>query len=523
MEVSLNSAIIERPVLEVPVVQKRPEIIEEVGSASTTGTLGILVLGNIPTIVSKIKLCTKINFAEGIGNGLMDLFQAPLKITISVISILKTLNYLPHIAIPIAAIATPILILSSAVYLLIEFIRTIQNLALSVQFGQKTNLSDALKQLDTLKDLQTDTALYLAENKQALIAHMGERAYYKLEQDLKVQNANDLIGQKRENIENFKEKIKAYITMHKVQNIYKTYVKGEGNDRFLGEKQANLENKDDHQYFRYLQKRIGQLAANEFAKDAEHIDTYSIEKLDLMDIESVKAFNQSATNLLSMVNMQRKKVLKVHIYSVVVLSLASLTLASSFIFVGPVLGMVATGVSIGASLFALGSGYANDAYINHTGKGFSARLMIPIWLTAKEGETNSSFWKTASTGKKVAFVIGNILVGLPLLYTRIAKSTWITKLRNGNDTFLADGNSFTSENSTFKTKEMTIGKYGETKAQVQEPSRSESSENRAVAELNLRSISPTSVTAPIEELNATEVAKVYEQEDAHLQFTGYPV
>ena len=340
------------------------------------------------------------------------------------------------------AVLAPIVMVAGIIYLSIELIKTIMALVKSISFESKMNISGALKQIETLSaDLRTAKA-YIEKNKEALIEQLGGN-------DASKRLIDQIIGEHDDNnkLQGEINLLKAHITYTKLQILHKKYVT-----------RPNELGIDGAKHIRFFQKRIGANAQMAFNKGVEKISTFDVPKLEGLSPNALRDFNTKGTTLLKLVNTQRKKVLKVHIFSITVIALSVASIIVSAALLGP------AGIMVGVALTVVGivlSGIrsvANRAYVNNAGNGFSARLFIPYSMAAKDGESNFQMWKTASKGKKVGLVILNILTfGVPAIFDGISKSKWITKLRNGREDEGAIASSYSANpNAAFKENEFTI-------------------------------------------------------------------
>lgn len=401
-------------------------------SGNTSGLAGIFFTAlDTKPLINRTEKAFQTNSSEGKFHAISDLTAIPLKIYISVITAIKDLsNYLKAAEsiiskIGIATMLTTlytIFVVFSTIYLLVESIRTVVGLIKSHTFHRKERIDETLKLLKhlTLSSERgvEDVRRFVGENKNDLQEMLGDTSLFFW--------SNDPLEQV--------EQIKAMITRNKVAQLYNDYI---------GD--AAEEKKKD-----YLARRIGSNTLTAFNKAAKHINVYENPDLNTLDKEELIDFNNRGQKILQLLERQRKKVLKIHSLSAVVLTLASLSLglttpASHFILPG-----IITAIGITGAVTSLARGFAQVTYVDHTGDGINLRLTIPKAFCAAEGETNFSIWKSLNTIKKIAYAFIAILTGGALVaLDALLKSRFITNLRGAGD-------QFDQPNSSFKIDEMAI-------------------------------------------------------------------
>lgn len=360
----------------------------EVQSASTMGmsSLFFSIIG-IPSMIKNIKIARTTKSLEGRIVAIKDFIQAPLKSLFSIASVLKSAHSILGIAMhaSLVALFSPVLLITGAAYLVMEFAATIMQLTKSGNFIKN----------QAIEELFTN------------IAEIDKRS--DIDEPTKLRLQVQLIRVKLNELRNF-----------------------DSNDRGRA----------------YLARRIGQNASIELFDATDNMDAACN---DLRDIDKVKALKETGMKLLDMVNVQSKKVLRVHFLAMVTLTFATISLLATVGFIPISIMAISLLVSGAATATSLATSVAGSSYIENAKKGVDLRLAIPKALTAQKDQKSWSIWNKAGVAAKIGYVAASIIsVGLLALFDgAIYKSQWITKLRG-------DGDDYGNAKSQFKRHEITF-------------------------------------------------------------------
>ena len=398
-------------------------------SGKTTGASGALfALLDVASLKKRMHHAKTTLSKEGKFHAALDLAALPQKILISLFSIGKQILQKIEpasalVKIGLAASLTAVLvalIFLSGIYLAFEGVRTAVELAKSLRFEKKEAIGKTLDLLENLTVSQQrsldEVKDYLQANKEEILQSLGD--------------LRDMIWSKDPDEQLLQ--IRAILSQKKVANLFHFYV---GENAFA-------------KHTDYLSRRIGPTSTKAFQEAAREIDDYQAYDISTLNKEELTDFTERAENILRMLERQRKKVLKIH-----ALSVASITVAATaLVLTSPLthIGLCAASIyaiSTGAGVVGGARAVAEDSYLAHTGEGINPRLVIPKALCAKEGETNFSIWRNASTVKKVFYVGLSILtLGLPVIFDALFKSSFITSLRGRADEFTHQGATFSMQN-----------------------------------------------------------------------------
>lgn len=386
-----------------------------------TGTFDILwVALDIPGIIKRVKTAYSTKNSEAQVLVLQEILAMPVKAISSILSIIKetatltngaALTLLGITTVASALILSVSLVVCSIAYLVLEWTRTVMVLAATGDFENKEKLHRCLR---VLKDIELTAENTLPKMQRHLKAHQ--------------QAAVKVLGRDRyEQITSHRAtahtvaKTRAEITREKVDSLFRRYVQDPDNRRA-----------------QVLSKRIGVNAANAFADGALNITSYDSAIINTFSTRSLADFSSRGIKLLSMVDHQREKVFKLHLFALGVLTFATASIAISISAIPGAGGVIAaTIVSAGTSLLSTIKGMGEDAFVKNTGDGFAPRLLVPKFLIPEEGEKTFSILNSLSVPAKIFYVFFSIITlgVLPLFDGAIYKSQWIKRLRGNQDDF----------------------------------------------------------------------------------------
>ncbi|MCH9811232.1 hypothetical protein K0U07_00540 [bacterium] len=406
-------------------------------SGKTAGiSAGLFALLDAKPLIKRARHARITKSTEGTFHASLDIAGLPTKVIISLLSCAKQIIEKIKVSSSLikaslgAALSGVLIVLTilSAIYLVIESIRTVVELVKSLRFHAKEQIDKTLSILEKLtlsgdRDLE-QVQEYIAANRIVIDS---------LLEDFQGMRLTGSINKKL-------LQLKAIILQRKIAQLYHQYVSNEAEPK-----------KAD-----YLGRRVGANTVDAFKTAASAIDEYDphdpISPKNLLEVtfeEDLEDFIRRGTNILSFLERQRKKVLKIHTLSVATLAVTALALTTPIAHLA-VSTSALVAISVGAGVVSGARGFAINTYLEHTGEGINPRLAIPKILCAKEGESNFSIWKGASTAKKVAYVIISILTaGLLVGFDALYKSSLITRLRGRADRF-------DHINATYSLENMTI-------------------------------------------------------------------
>lgn len=360
----------------------------EVQSASTMGMSSLFFsLVGIPSMIKNIKIAHTTKSLEGRIVAIKDFLQAPLKSLFSIASIIKSAHSILGITMHVSLIA-----LLSPVLLITGIAYLVMEFAATIM--QLTKSGNFIKN-QAIEKLLTD------------IVDIDKSPDFSESDKLRLQV--QLIRAKLNELRDF-----------------------DSNDRGRA----------------YLARRIGQNASIELF---DATDNMNIACEDLRDLEKVRALKETGIKLLNMVNVQSKKVLRVHILAMVTLTFAAISLLATVGCIPIPIMAISLLVSGAATTTSLATSVAGSAYIENAKKGVDLRLAIPKALTAQKDQKTWSIWNKTSVAGKIGYVAASIIsVGLLAVFDGlIYKSQWITKLRG-------DGDNYGNAKSEFKRHEITF-------------------------------------------------------------------
>ena len=407
-------------------------------TGSTTGVAGLLfAFTSFQNIKNNAIHAFKSRSLEGRILAVHDLIKEPLKLVIGALSAISLLSTAAKfLALSISVVITPILLAScalifaiaSTVYLSMELVRSIVILKKSIQFINREQVGTVLDKIQLLDDLVglsvKDVKLKLEQHASDLKKHLGEDEFKALAETCT--KSVDEVGAAL-------KKARALLAFIKLDRLRNKYLPPSAEVRKVD----------------YFARRIGGVAASAFADKVEAISEYTLDILKGMKNDNqIDAFIENGKGLLSMVDRQARKVLKVHALSVAVILLSGLGLAVSTKLITFSVGIFSVVISVAATVFGMIRSFSNDGYIDNAGKGFSLRLSIPSSLAPTEGKRVWSIWKTTDSNNphlsrlaKCLYVFGSIAsVGiLPLFDGAVLNAQWIAKVRGSGGDFHSNG------------------------------------------------------------------------------------
>jgi hypothetical protein len=407
-------------------------------TGSTTGVAGLLfVFTSFQIIKNNTIHAFKSKSLEGRVLAVHELIKEPLKLLIGALSAISLLSTAAKfLALSISVVITPMLLAScalifaiaSTVYLSMELIRSIVILKKSIQFINREQIGtvlDKIQLLDNLVGLSVkDVQLKLKQHASDLKKHLGEEEFKTLA---------DTCTKSSDEIAVALKKARALLAFIKLDNLRNKYLPPAAEVRKVD----------------YFSRRIGGVAAKAFSEKVEAISEYSLDTLKgMQDDNQIDAFIENGKGLLSMVDRQARKVLKVHALSVAVILLSGLGLAVSTKLITFSIAIFSAVISVAATVFGLIRSFSNDAYIDNAGDGFSLRLSIPSSLSPAEGKRVWSIWKTTDSNNphlsrlaKCLYVFGSVASFgiLPLFDGAVLNAQWIKKARGNGGDFHSNG------------------------------------------------------------------------------------
>ncbi len=401
-------------------------------SGSTTGAVGLfLALTSFGELKGRVTKAFNSQGLEAKMIAVHEIIKAPFKLCIGFLSTISLLSTVAKfLTISIGVVLSPIVLatcalifaIASTVYLGMELIRSIIILDKSRRFLNKEEIGTALEKIKLLNNLADQgfekIGLTLFQNKKILRQHLGDEEYNTLTASY-CKSANEVAKALK--------KAQAVLTYNKLNTLFTKYVA-----------------KDSRQT-EYFARRIGNNAANAFSKRVQNITQYDLSSLKNMDDTKLDAFIEQGKSLLKMVNTQSKKVLKVHIFSVIVILAAGFSLAVSAKVIAIPVTMASIGITCFAGATSMARSFANDGYIDNPNKGISLRLSIPKSLSpTKEGERVWSIWRIfdhtnphISRLLKCLYVFTSVILPgiLPLFDGAIYKAEWVKRARGEGENY----------------------------------------------------------------------------------------
>jgi hypothetical protein len=406
-------------------------------TGETTGFTGpFLAAIDAGPLKRRVKEAIDTGSSEGKFYAFSDLAGIPLKTVISIGSAVKLIfeyfkgasNLLTKIGYGLLMGTLSIgLAVVGAIYLTVEFALAITGVVKSCNFASKEKIRQTLNTLDVLTVTDTHNIDQI-------------RDYLRLKE-----NSDEIGGLISEGLEGSMVlwsddpetrllQYKAIITRQKIDSLRSRYL-----DTSNPKKRT------------YLNNRIGATAVDAFDNATKNLDHYDAPTISLLEKKDLIKFNKKGTNLLSLLDTRRKKVLKIHAFSLVALAASALAIGVSVTVLPVTLPAVSMAVSALSIATSSASSIANDTYLENTGQGVNLRLAIPKALCREKGkeERNFSIWRAGGTAKKIAYVFLAILTGgLFLLGDWTYKSKWISELRGVGDQFTQKDAVYSEENIT---------------------------------------------------------------------------
>ncbi|MCH9622025.1 MAG: hypothetical protein S4CHLAM20_14590 [Chlamydiia bacterium] len=357
------------------------------GSGRVTSKTGIIsAIAGLPSLIKRAKIAFNGNSLESKIIAIQDIINVPLKVIISSSSGVNALNAL--IKVGCIATALSVLLITSSIYLVLELMMSILVLVKSINFDKKEKI---IELLSTIKNL--DHEINRLESLPLPIQEKSQSETLRLRQ------------------------AKAYLLTNRIKRL-KEY------------------QKDERQLI-YLTRRIGITATDGFIKASKHINLYEKETIIEMSTEELIEFNKKGETLLTMVEHHRAKALHVHIFSLAVIAIFTISMLFTTKVLPTTNSLIGAFASGGSTSASLTRSFLDDGYINNTGKGFSLRLAIPKVLAPEEGESTLSIWRSFDAKLKPLYIFLSV-ISLGLFYVfdaHIFKSQWIKNLRGNGDQF----------------------------------------------------------------------------------------